>query len=246
MTRGPRKHPWGCTCMTHVDRPWNRSEHWTQADVNRLDAWFGRRTDEAIAKALGRTIVALRLKAKRLGIRKRTQGLTARGLEQIFGTDSSTIGKVWIRRGLLPSRRPFRQGPYLIHLIDERDVERFIHEHPEYIDVHKMPPSWYRDLAAQDPWISLPEVHRRTGRNTGAVALLIRAGVVRGRRRGAHWYMPAADLSKVPPLSTSEAIEESAFRRESVLEMRRNRRKGVVSRLGSGRSSLPAVQRVAS
>lgn len=236
-----KKHPWGCTCRFHVDRPWERSEHWTIADVNYLDSWYGLVSDEAIAKKLGRTVVGVRLKAKRLRLHKRTQGFTARALAGIFGTDASTIGKRWIRPGFLSSRRPFRQGPHMVHLVDPRDVETFIVEHPELIDVHKMPPSWYRDLAARDPWVSLREVHRRTGRDHHRVALMIRAGKIRGARRGSHWYVPVADIPKVPPLRSREAIEESVFRRESVLEVRRARKKGVKPRARDRRAPMPVL-----
>lgn len=242
----PQRHPWGCTCKTHVGRPWDRSEHWSPADVDYLDGRFGLTSDEAIAKALGRTVVALRLKAKRLGLHKRNAAMSGRQVAQIFGVDSGTIGKIWVRRGLMRSRRPFAQGLSLIHLVTEAEVTRFIREHPEYVDVEKMPDSWYRDLAARNPWISLVEVHRRTGRMGHAVAQLIAAGEVRGRRRGTHWYVPAADVPTIRPLTSADAIEESTFRRESNLTMRRNRRKGSLPRLSDGRSSLPAVQRVAS
>jgi len=245
-----KRHPWGCTCRTHVDRPWRRSEHWTCRDVDYLDRAFGRQHDATIAGKLGRTEVAIRLKAKRLGLHKRRAGFTARAVAQIFGVDSSTVAKHWISKGLLPARRvgrghdpnhspsrarrrpgttvgPYRRSTYWIVEID--NVVRFIAEHPELVDVDKMPPSWYRDQAAEDPWISLPEVHRRTGRMNHPVALLIAAGVIRGRRRGAHWYVPAADLPKIRPLRSTEAVAESVFRRESVLAHRRNHRKGVAA-----------------
>jgi hypothetical protein len=235
-----RKHPWGCTCRTHVDRAWRRSEHWSQADVEFFDRTYGRRTDAAIARHLKRTTVAVRLKAKRLGLHKRTAGFTARSFAQIFGVDSGTVSKVWIRRGLLPARVieqvvvsprlaiAGRRPTYWI--IDTKAPERFILDHPEWVDVEKMPPSWYRELAAADPWISLPEAHRRTGRDPSKVVDLILAGTVRGRHRGAHWYIPVADVPKIPRLRGGvEAIEESWFRRQSVLEVRRNRRKGVTA-----------------
>lgn len=222
-----RAHPYGCTCQTHVDRPWRRSEHWTKSEVAYLESHWGLLPDAAIVRRLGRSILGIRLKAKRLGLRKRAQGFSARDVAAIFGIDASEVGKVWVRRGYLASRRPFRQGPHPIHVIDPRDVERFIREHPEMFDVEKMPDSPYRDIAEQDPWISLPEAHRRTGRNPHAIARLIRDGVVRGRKRGTHWYMPAADLSLVPPLRSRDEIEESWFRRQSNLEARRARRKGI-------------------
>lgn len=193
-------------------------------------------------RRFGRTVVGIRIKAKRLGLHKRSAAFTGRDVAQIFGIDAGTVGKVWVRRGLIASVRPFRQGPYDIHLIDPLAVERFIVEHPEHFDVDKMPDSPYRDLAAREPWISLPEAHRRTGRDRHAISLLIRAGTIRGRRRGTHWYMPAADLPHVPPLRSADAIDESWFRRQSVLEVRRNRRKGTTSRATTGL----AVRRIAS
>jgi hypothetical protein len=222
-----RKHPFGCTCRSHVDRPWRRSEHWTIGEVRELEQRFGLVSDEVLARRFKRTIVGIRLKAKRLGLHKRSQAFTGRDVAALFGIDAGTVGKVWVRRGLIASRRPFRQGPHDVHLIDPRAVERFIREHPEYVDVDKMPDSPYRDLAARDPWISLPEAHRRTGRDPHKIVGLILAGHVRGRRRGAHWYIPVDDVALIPPLRTRDAIEESWFRRQSLLEVRRNRRKGV-------------------
>lgn len=249
------RHPWGCTCRSHVDRPWNRSEHWSPDEVETLDRLYGSMPDGKLALRMGRSVTGIRLKAKRLGLHKRShQGFTARAVAEIFGVDSSTVAKVWIRRGLMRARviehvageryRSGRRPTYWIVAVAE--VDRFIAEHPELVDVDKMPPSPYRDAAAEDPWISLPEAHRRTGRDPHVIAQLIKAGEVRGRRRGAHWYMPAADVPKIRPLRSAEAIEDSWFRRQSLLEVRRNRRKGAHVRRRDGRPSLLAVQRIAS
>lgn len=223
-----QRHPNGCTCRTHVDRPWNRPEHWTIAEVRYLEARFGTATDAAIARRLGRTVVGIRLKAKRLGLHKRDVGLSARAVAQIFGVDSTTVGRHWIDRGLLQSKRSsFLQGSHRIRLVTEAAVLRFIDEHPECIDVDKMPDSPYRDRAARDPWIGLAEVFQRTGRPHDDVAWLIRSGVIRGRRRGAHWYIPVADLHLVPRLGSQAVIDEAAFRRRSSLAARRDVRKGI-------------------
>lgn len=224
---GPRPHPWGCTCKTHVDRPWRRSEHWTTAEVEILDRSFGHRTDKAIAKQLGRTVVAVRLKAKRLGMHKRTAGFTARSVGEIFGVDGSTIGKVWIRRGLLRARRAAVReydGRVVHWIVSGTEVEAFITRHPELVDVEKMPESYYRALAARDPWIGLAEVHRLTGRPLHAIARLIADGVLRGRKRGQYWYVPASEVGRIRHLAP-EAIAESVFRRVSTLEHRRLVRK---------------------
>lgn len=225
-----RPHPDGhCTCATHIDRAWNRPEHWKAAEVDYLEQWYGRRTDESIARHLGRTVVGVRLKARRLGIRKRGQGMSGRDVAAIFGVDDGTVGKVWVRRGLMAAGYgAFRQGPHRMLLIDGLAVERFIRDHPEWVDVDKMPDSPYRDLAARDPWVSLPEAHRRTGRAPHTIARLIRAGLVEGRRRGVHWYLPVRELARVG-MRSPEAIEDARFRRESTLAMQRARRKGLVA-----------------
>lgn len=51
-----RKHPDGfCTCRHHSAQPWDRPEHWRADEVAYLEGRFGRITDEAIARHLGRT-----------------------------------------------------------------------------------------------------------------------------------------------------------------------------------------------
>jgi hypothetical protein len=231
---GLRDHAFGCTCRRHKVGAWDRSEHWSRADVTYLEASFGRVRDETIAKKLGRTVVGMRLKAKRLGLRKKDAGHTARDVARIFGVDPTTVVDRWVAMRVLPMRRaPWTQGPKPAYLASDRDLERFIRTHPEQIDVAKMPDSTWRDLAAKDPWISLAEAHRLTGRNNHAIATAIRYGVIRGRRRGlrglAHWYIPASEVAKIPPLRTAEAIDESWFRRQSVLDIRRRRRKGLLT-----------------
>lgn len=221
------RHAYGCTCATHVDRPWNRSEHWTRAEIDDLEAHYGHQSDAAIARRLGRSIVGVRLKAKRLGLHKRDAGLSATAVAEIFGVDASTVIKNWIRRRLLRARRGYLQGPRRVHLVQDDAIWRFIAEHPECIDIAKMPDSPYRDEAARDPFISIVEAYRRTGRDRHQIAWLIRKGVIRGARRGQHWYMAKADLHLVPPLASPAAIAESVFRRDQVLQARRDIRKGL-------------------
>lgn len=163
-----------------------------------------------------------------MGLHKRDVGLSAHAVAEIFGIDNTTVSKHWIARGLMQAKRTtFRQGPNRMHLVSEASVLRFIDEHAELIDVEKMPDSPYRDRAARDPWIGLAEVFQRTGRPHDEVVWLIRSGAIRGRRRGAHWYIPVADLHLVPPLGTPAEVAEAAFRRRSTLEARRAFRKGL-------------------
>ena len=225
-------HDFGCACARHVARPWARPEHWSKADVAYLDSTFGRISDAAISRHLGRTITGIQLKAKRSGLHKRDAGMTSREVEQIFGlvVGDGRVSKRWITGGMLRARRghPVGSGGRRVWIIAEDDLLTFIRSHPEEIDVDRMPESVYRDAATADPWVSLPEVHRLTGRSPHFIAADIRAGVIEGRRRGARWYIPVREIARIRHLSP-EARAESWFRRQSTLSVRRNRRKGLAA-----------------
>jgi hypothetical protein len=227
---GARRHRHGfCTCATHVDRPWDRSEHWTAAEVDYLDSSYGRISDRAIAKRLGRSVTGIRLKAKRLHLHKRAAGFTAREVAEGFGVDVGLVSKVWIRRGLLKApRAAFRMGPHRVYRIQDEDVDRFIVEHGQYVDIDRMPESPWRELAQQlGRWYSLPEVQRITGRNADRLADEMRWGRWPARKRGTHWFVHESTLPAIQASAGYHGMYASLERRERRLEHRRNVRKGV-------------------
>ena len=183
MPGGPRRHELGhCTCRTHVDRPWNRPEHWTSAEVEYLCTWFGLRADATIAKRLGRTVLGIRLKAKRLGLKKKDAGYTASEVGRQLGVDTTTVTKFWIRHGLLRSTRSYPVGLNRVHLLQHSELERFIREHGEQIDHTKVPAdSVFAAEVAANRWYSLPQLHRLTGRSN--LDNDIRAGLLVARQK---------------------------------------------------------------
>lgn len=229
MSRGPRPHPLGtCICRTHVGRPWKRPEHWTSAEVGYLEARFGRVSDAAIARHLGRSVLGIRLKAKRLGLHKRDAGMTAREVASLLGVSCPKVVASWEASGLLPGRRGWIQGMHRVHLYREADVIAFLAAHGQHVDADRVPDdSPFAAVARANRWLSLPEVHRLTGRSNVAEREIAQ-GTVRAARRGAHWYVRAEDLPLLRRLRP-EAIADSMWRRQSVLERRRNRRKGIAA-----------------
>lgn len=224
---GMRDHTFGCTCKTHIGRPWHRAEHWTPQEIAFLERWYGIWPDAKIAKRLGRTAVGVDVKAGRLGLRKRDNGYTARELGRLLGTDSTVISKQWIRRGLLKAHHGYRQGPSPVHLIPHEEVERFIVEHGEWITAANVPAdSPFRFLVESHRWYSLPDLAVLTGRTN--LDLDIHAGRIAARKRGTWWMVPSSELSKIRALP-DEARAEAVWRRDSRLRVRRNRRKGLAA-----------------
>lgn len=213
-----------CTCRTHVDRPWRRPEHWTAAEVEYLEERFGRSPDEAIARRLRRSVLGVRLKAKRLGLRKRDVGSSARDVAQLLGVEDKLV-VTWVRRGLLRGRAAaFRAGLRRRWVISDQAVERFIVEHGQWIDVERVPAdSPYRALAEQHRWVSVTEAALAAGRSKKFVLWYIRGGLMPARRRGQVWCIPASEAAKIPARSP-DAIAYARFVREQMLARRKRRR----------------------
>jgi len=227
--RGVRPHRLGsCICQTHSARPWNRAEHWTAREVAYLEERFGTLSDKAIAAHVGRSVLGLRLKARRLGLRKRDAGLTASEVARLLGIPCAKDVATWERRGLIRGRRAYPVGLNRVRLYQELAVTAFLAKHGQYVDADRVPAdSPFAEVARANRWLSLAEVHRLTGRSTVAEHE-IAGGRVRAARRGTHWYVRAEDLPLIRSLSPA-AIEDSWWRRQSVLEHRRNVRKGVAA-----------------
>ena len=188
-----------------------------------LEGAYGLVSMPSIVKRLGRSTVGVRLKARRMGIRMKDAGYTASELARLFGIDCTTVTKSWIRIAGLRSRRAYRQGPNLIHIVAEEEVDRFIRDRGWWIDWEKVPAdSPFYELVMANRWFGKAGLHRLTGRLT--VDDDIRAGLIFAERRGAHWYVPERELPKIRRLAP-EHIAESVWRRQSVLRVRRERRR---------------------
>jgi len=84
-----------------------------------------------LARKIGRSETAVKLKANRLNINKSREGFTARGLGEVLGVDTHKI-TYWIEMGWLKSSR--RQTRHLgnrdYYYLAPEDVREFILNHP--------------------------------------------------------------------------------------------------------------------
>jgi hypothetical protein len=129
------------------EKPWSESELTIMARY----AWM---SDERIClklKAAGyaRTVTGIHLKVKRMRFKCDPSFYSGKGLAQALGIDSHVVTR-WIKSGHLRAQfrgtaRGERQGGD-IYLIREKDVRRFILEHPTEIDLRKVDQLWFLDL----------------------------------------------------------------------------------------------------
>ena len=122
---------------------------WSPADVAYLETNFHRMAAKHIAKKLGRTVTAVKLKAKRLGYRKNGEGYNLHSLSQALGVDPHWVrdrirdGK--INAGTRSTERTPQQGGDS-YLITDQEVLRFVRKHTLEIDLGKVDRLWFLDL----------------------------------------------------------------------------------------------------
>lgn len=123
---------------------------WTQAELTLLERFVGRLSAATIAKRLRRPESSVVNKLKRLGTSRRVrEGYTMKDLEQCLGEDHHKIS-VWITNGWLSDRL---QGTHRhdgngrdIHRIREKDILRFLKNHPQELNLGKVDQVWFLDL----------------------------------------------------------------------------------------------------
>ena len=123
---------------------------WSQAEEEYLSKNYPRKGWVAIQNCLKRinggihrTPCAIVLKAKRLHINKRSDGLTMRMMEDLLGVDHHKIER-WMHLGFLAAKRKGTnrtevQGGDMWHF-EPRIIREFVITHPEEIDVRRVEP----------------------------------------------------------------------------------------------------------
>ncbi len=114
-------------------------------------AWMSDERIRLKLKAVGyaRTVTGIHLKLKRMRFKEDVSFYSANGLAQALGIDNHTVAR-WIRAGHLKAKyrgteRTVQQGGD-IYLIHEKDIRRFILEHPTDIDLRKVDQLWFLDV----------------------------------------------------------------------------------------------------
>jgi hypothetical protein len=130
-----------------LSRPKDRP--WTSQEEAYLEGNFHHVSVKALARKLGRSPTAIKLKAKRLGLRKYGEGYTACSLAEALGVDPHWV-LARIRSGKLRAshrhtERTPEQGGDSWLITDEALLE-FLREHPYDIDLRKVDSLWFMDL----------------------------------------------------------------------------------------------------
>lgn len=130
-----------------LSRPKERP--WSAEDALYLESNFHHVSVKALARRFRRSSTAVKLKAKRLGLRKYDECYTACSLAQALGVDPHWV-LARIRSGKLRAShrhtdRTPEQGGDSWFITDEAVLE-FLREHPYDIDLRRVDSVWFMDL----------------------------------------------------------------------------------------------------
>ena len=130
-----------------------KEQRWSEPELEILarHAWMSDERIRLKLKAAGypRTVTGIHLKLKRMRFKEDMGFYSANGLARALGIDNHTVAR-WIRAGHLKAKyrgteRTEQQGGD-IYLIHEKDVRRFILQHPSDIDLRKVDQLWFLDV----------------------------------------------------------------------------------------------------
>ena len=132
-----------------------RGPEWSDQEVSILEK-YAHLTNEGVQKKLHeagfhRTITAIRFRIQHLRLRKNGPFYTASSVAECFGVDHHCVTR-WIRMGYLKSNqrgtvRTKQQGGDTL-LIHEKDIRKFMINHPTQFDMRKCDQLWLIDLLA--------------------------------------------------------------------------------------------------
>jgi hypothetical protein len=139
--------------------PWSERE----LEILARYAWMSDERIRLKLKAAGyaRTVTGIHLKLKRMRFKHDGSFYSASGLAQALGIDSHAVTR-WIKSGHLKAKlrgtaRTEQQNGD-IYLIHEKDVRRFIVEHPTEIDLRRVDQIWFLDYVEYDLDVQCPLV----------------------------------------------------------------------------------------
>ncbi len=126
-----------------------RGTRWTPKDEQYLEDNWHRESVEGLARKLGHTKAAIKVRAKLLGVRKRDGGYTLQEVRRLLGCGHRKL-TVWIERGWLHGERRKTDRRDDIWLFVDEDICRLLMNHPEEIDHRRV--DWLRiaDLLVDD------------------------------------------------------------------------------------------------
>jgi hypothetical protein len=219
---------------------------WTPEEIDKLSDMWGTFSPRAIGKALGRTEVAVMVRAQREGLGRPTPAGSLSGNEFmiVVGCTSHPTFRRWVDTGALAASRNTRTGSKRADwIITEPALIAFLRDHAHQVDRDDVDPA-YRQYVPER-WVTLPEAFRLGAAYPVLMESAVKAGLVPEARqrgeKGSWWVIPATILPRL--IEGRRRMTSDPDHRRLVIAYDRAQRAGTLTRK---RSRLASQARQAS
>ena len=210
------------------------ARNWTREQCELLEEQYGRIPNEVLARRLGRSVWAMRLKAVKMGIRPwKYDQLSKDDVLLLLGQAGNRMMLGWIERGWLRVERVRGRGKGgFRYVITEPDLIAFLREHDEQVDRRRVD-LVYRRYVRQ--WLTTGEVFRRGGPDSNAVSRACVELGIETRVRGSWRLVLESDLPALTEWRRQRYDDAEQLRRRVGRERlwRRNREALAAQRIAS-------------
>lgn len=116
---------------------------WTDAQIEKLCNLWGEKDYKTISRLVGHTEIAVRLKAKRLGlgaVRNASDYICAREISRIMGVDVHAVTDYWIKKLGLPCKRIEGKNRTLYVMVRHDNLIKFLENNQCIFDSRRIEP----------------------------------------------------------------------------------------------------------
>lgn len=134
---------------------------WTKEQIEKLCDLWGSKSYHAIAKTVNHTEMAVRVKAKRLGlgaVKDASDYICAREISRIMGIDVHAVTDYWIKKLDLPCRKIEGKNRTLYVMVRHDDLINFLKNNQDVFDSRRIEPY---GLGCEPEWLHQKRIHDR-------------------------------------------------------------------------------------
>lgn len=134
---------------------------WTDEQIEKLRDLWGTKNYKTISRIVGHTEVAVKLKAKRLGlgaIKNASDYICAREISRIMGVDVHTVTDYWIKKLGLPYRRIDSKNRTLYVIVRHDKLIEFLKNNQDIFDSRRIK---HYELGCEPEWLHQKRLHDR-------------------------------------------------------------------------------------
>lgn len=196
--------------MSSQEKPARHNRSWNAEEDRILVDLWGDKTPDAIAKELGRTTIAVRVraKAKRLGtFMENSEYIGLYQCTQILGIDSHVPERLWIPKYKMPFRRKKTSGNLYFKVIRLDRLMEWLKKNQDLWDSRKVKPyalgtepEWLQKKRAADAAKPTKPVRTKYTREEDDV-------IVRGVRKGLTYKQIGEQIRR-----SSDSVQNRAYR----------------------------------